>query len=77
MPPALKKQAEFILDEVGLSASEAVRIFFTQVILRRGIPFDVSVPNAETVATLRKSDKDVGVKSFAAPEDAFAHWEKV
>ncbi len=77
MSPTLKEQAESILEKAGLSASEAVRIFFAQVVIHRGIPFNVSAPNEETADTLRKSDKDVGVKSFKTPNDAFAQWKKL
>lgn len=77
MPPTLKEQAESILEKAGLSTSEAVRIFLTQVVIHRGIPFNVNVPNDETTDTLRKSDKGVGVKSFRTPDEAFARWEKL
>ena len=75
--PALKTQAETVFDKIGLSSSDAIRIFFKQVILRKGIPFDVAIPNKETAATLKKSERNIGIRTFEAPEDAFAEWENL
>jgi len=51
----LKADAEAVLDELGLTASDAIRLFYEQVALRRGLPFDVVIPNATT----RKAMRDV------------------
>lgn len=52
--PETKEQAEHVFSELGLSTSEAVTLFLRQVILRRGLPFDVRLPNEETLAALRE-----------------------
>ena len=75
--PALKTQAEIIFDQIGISSSDAVRIFLKQVVLRKGLPFDVAIPNKETAAALRKSEQDIGIKTFATPEEAFAEWDSL
>ena len=41
--PDIKKQAEEILSSLGVSASGAINMFYKQIILRKGIPFDVSL----------------------------------
>ena len=46
--PDLKVRAEAILGTLGLNASDAIRLFYTQVTLSDGLPFDVRIPNAET-----------------------------
>jgi len=51
----LKADAEAVLDELGLTASDAIRLFYKQVALRRGLPFDVVIPNSAT----RKAMRDV------------------
>lgn len=43
----LKKDSESILNELGLSISSAIDLFLIQVINKRGIPFEVSLPNKE------------------------------
>jgi DNA-damage-inducible protein J len=46
--PRIKKEAEKILDELGLNPSTAINMFYSQIVLRRGLPFPVEVPNAAT-----------------------------
>ena len=53
--PELKSQAEQILRDLGLSATEAITLFYKQVILRHGVPFEISMPNAETAEALRQA----------------------
>ena len=56
MEPELKQEAEEVLAEVGLSPTEAIRLFYRQVSLHKGLPFDVRVPNAATRApSVRRS----------------------
>lgn len=43
----LKADSEAILRQLGLSTTEAIRMFFTQVTLRRGLPFAVSLQAAD------------------------------
>ena len=40
-----KEQARKILDCLGLTISEAITMYFRQIILRRGIPFNIEIPN--------------------------------
>jgi addiction module RelB/DinJ family antitoxin len=42
--PELKEQAERILSQLGIPMANAVNLFLHQVVLRKGIPFDVSLP---------------------------------
>ncbi|MDR1310114.1 MAG: type II toxin-antitoxin system RelB/DinJ family antitoxin [Deltaproteobacteria bacterium] len=42
--PDLKKNAEIILTQLGIPMSNALCIFLKQVVLRRGMPFDVTLP---------------------------------
>ena len=42
--PEVKKQAEMILGELGIPPSSAITMFYKQVILQRGLPFDVKLP---------------------------------
>lgn len=43
--PDVKEQAESILSALGLPASNAINMFYKQIILHRGIPFDVVIPS--------------------------------
>ena len=43
--PDVKKQAEDILDKLGVSASAFINMTYRQVIMKRGIPFSVELPS--------------------------------
>ena len=60
--PALKYQAEAILHNVGLSTAEAIRIFYTQICLNKGLPFEVKLPNKETLAAIHELESGKGTK---------------
>ena len=55
--PKLKSQAETILHKVGLTSAEAVRLFYMQICLHKGLPFEVKIPNEETVKAMHAADK--------------------
>ena len=74
--PKLKTQAETVLEKIGLSSSDAIRIFYKQVVLRKGLPFDVSIPNKETAEALAKSRRGEDVESFEPLAELFQSWEK-
>src|SRR4030042_2029005 len=58
--PDLKEEVEFILKRLGLTTTEAINIFFSQVKLQRGLPFEVKIPTSKLVAAkqLEPSYKD-------------------
>lgn len=39
----LKRDSEAILRQLGLSQTEAIRMFFAQIVHRRGLPFQVTL----------------------------------
>ncbi len=43
--PEVKEASERILHQLGLSTTEAIRLFLAQVALRHGLPFDVTLPD--------------------------------
>ena len=52
LDPQVKQNAEMVLKKLGLTTSQAVSLFFTQVSLNQGIPFDVHIPNAATAKAI-------------------------
>ena len=50
MDSSLKDGAESILKQLGITSSGAVQMFYQQIILHKGIPFDVKLPEARPVA---------------------------
>ncbi len=68
--PELKVRVEAIFDAVGLNASDAIRLFYSQVALQEGLPFEVKIPNAVTRKAIR--DADAGkVTRYSSPEEMF------
>ena len=51
----LKKEAEKIFSSLGINTSDAIRMFFTQVTLRHGLPFEMRIPNRETQKAMEDS----------------------
>src|ERR1700759_4012436 len=58
--PEVKEKAESIFAALGISASDAIGLFYRQVTYRRGLPFDVCVPNATTIAALEELERGDG-----------------
>lgn len=58
--PEVKKQAEDILNKLGLSMSSAMDIFLRQIIIRNGLPFEVTLSNSKPLmmANMNKQEFD-------------------
>ena len=74
--PQTKRMAEGVLKHLGMSPTEAIRLFYRQICLHSGMPFPVKIPNEETRAALAKRRKSEDVESFKSLDDMFASWEK-
>lgn len=57
--PNLKQQAEETLNYLGLTMSEAVTLFFKQVVINDGIPFEIKKPkyNRKTLKAMKEAEK--------------------
>ena len=67
--PDLKRQAEELFSELGLSTTEAITLFYKQVTVHRGLPFDVRVPNTETIEALQQARDGDGLTEYTSMED--------
>lgn len=67
--PDLKQEAEELFSKLGLSATEAITLFYRQVTLHRGLPFDVRMPNAATVQALRQARDGLDLIEYAGLDD--------
>lgn len=54
--PQIKEEARGVLDKLGMSMSEAIVVYLKQIIMRRGIPFELKLPNETTIETFKKTD---------------------
>jgi DNA-damage-inducible protein J len=71
MEPGLKKETERILDQLGLNTTEAIRIFFKQVIINRGLPFEMKIPNESTHQAIIDSKEGQNLEKFETVEELF------
>jgi DNA-damage-inducible protein J len=69
--PDLKAEAESILDQIGLSSSDAIRMFYKQITMRKGLPFDARVANATTREAARDAEAGRNLTRYADVDDLF------
>jgi len=60
--PDVKEQAESILSALGIPASNAINMFYKQIILQRGLPFDVKIPSGKPVDMSALSEKELNAE---------------
>lgn len=73
--PDLKKQAETILQELGIPLSVAYDLFYRQIVTYRGLPFDVRLPNQTTIDAMEDAREGRGTR-YDTVEDMFADMEE-
>ena len=56
LEPKLKIHAEKVFHRLGLNSTQAITIFYKQVELRGGLPFDVAIPTADTLRAFEATD---------------------
>ena len=73
-----KDRASLALNAMGLSVSEAVRLFLRRVVADQAFPLELKVPNAETRAAMTEADEIVRSRHgrFATSDKLFADLEK-
>ena len=57
--PDVKERAEEILAALGIPASNAINMFYRQVILQQGLPFDVKIPRRHSLDVSRLSEEEL------------------
>jgi DNA-damage-inducible protein J len=70
----IKEKAEKVFSSLGLTNSQAVNMFFSQVILNNGIPFDIKIPsyyNKKTMKVIEDAENGEGLLSCNSTEDFF------
>ena len=69
--PELKERVELIFNKLGLSATDAITLFYRQVELRRGLPFSVELPNDETIAIFSETDRGENLNHYKDADSLF------
>jgi DNA-damage-inducible protein J len=58
-----------------MTSTEAIRLFYTQVSLHKGLPFAVKIPNEKTQKVLNGSQAGKNVQKFDTLDDMFSSWD--
>ena len=66
-----KAEAAAVLEEMGMSLSQAIRLFLKAVVEQKAIPFEIRAPNANTVAAMEEG-RSGKLKGYASVEDMMA-----
>jgi DNA-damage-inducible protein J len=74
--PKLKREANKILNKLGLSESEGVRLLLKSLVLHKGLPYELKIPNAETRKAIDEVDKGIYSKGYKDVDEMFADLEK-
>ncbi|WP_282029963.1 type II toxin-antitoxin system RelB/DinJ family antitoxin [Paracoccus marcusii] len=73
---ATKQEATVLFRQMGITVSDAIRMMLVQAVAEKALPFEVRVPNAETVAALQDSRNGV-VTRAASVDDLFTEDDEV
>lgn len=71
LEPELKDHAEGVFHKLGLNPTQAITIFYRQVELRGGLPFDVAMPTPTTRRTFESTDAGRGMVLCKDADDMF------
>ncbi len=69
LEPGLKEQAESVLGQLGIPVSNAVNIFLRQVVLQRGIPFEVKLPATKPIGVSGLTEVELNTELEKGYED--------
>ena len=72
--PDLKHEAEKVFSALGLSPTEAVTLFYKQVTLHHGLPFEVRIPNALTREAIRQAQAREGLAKHDTVKDLMSEF---
>jgi len=73
--PVTKAATERVLDALGLTPTEAIRLLYRQIAMRGEFPVELRTPNRETVDVMAKADKDEDIETFDTTDDLYASWD--
>ena len=69
--PKLKDHAESVFHRLGLNATQAITIFYKQVELRHGLPFELAIPTSTTRQTFDSTDAGYDLIACENTDDMF------
>ena len=73
--PDTKAATERILDALGITPTEAIRLLYRQIAMRGEFPIALRMPNVETAAALVKAERGEDIETFDNSDDLYASWD--
>jgi len=69
----VKKESDSIFGRLGMTTTDAINIFLSQVILHGGLPFEVKLPtpNEVTLMAMRDAENNKDIRRFNSPDEMF------
>jgi len=67
--------SERVLHKIGMTPTDAVRLLYRQIALRKEFPLELRVPNKLTASTLDKSDRGEDIETFDSLDKMVASWD--
>lgn len=66
--PELRKESDLIFKELGINRTEAFNMFLSQVVLKRGLPFDVKIPKKKVLDSVKDLKENKGLKKYTGED---------
>ena len=74
--PSTKEATERILNSLGLTPTEAIRLFYRQIAMRGEFPLELRVPNHLTAETLSRADQGEEIEDFSCLNELYDSWDR-
>ena len=76
MAPGLKSEVEALLEQLGVTTTDAINMFFSQIRLRKGFPFSIDMPNEATRRTFETTDRGEELHAYKNLDEMFKALDK-
>ncbi len=73
--PDTKAATEKVLEALGMSQTEAIRLLYRQIAMRGEFPVELRIPNVVTATALAKADRGEDIETFDNTDDLYASWD--
>jgi len=73
LDPKVKKDAQDIFNQLGLTTTQAISLFLGQVSVQKGLPFELRIPNAETTQAIEDGLAGSNLTTFKNAENALKY----
>jgi len=73
--PDTKAATERVLNALGITPTEAIRLLYRQIAMRGEFPVELRIPNVETAVALAKADRGEDIETFDNTDDLYASWD--